>query len=81
MFIEFNVESMRQGSADRLRVRPPAAYPPGRAPLECGVAVRAEAMSGSLSGAWRDDMLIGVNVFCDELAQLYETLSGEAKRC
>ena len=36
-------------------------------------------MSGTLSGAWRDDTLVGIDAFCNELAQLYETLIGEAK--
>ena len=44
-----------------------------------GVAVLIEAMSGTLSGAWRDDTLVGIDAFCNELAQLYETLIGEAK--
>ena len=48
-------------------------------PQEWGVAVLVEAMSGTLSGAWRDDTLVGINAFCNELAQLYETLMGEAK--
>ena len=46
-------------------------------PQEWGVAVLVEAMSGTLSGAWRDDTLVGIDAFCNELAQLYETLSAK----
>jgi hypothetical protein len=48
-------------------------------PQEWGVAVLIDAMSGTLSGAWRDDTLVGIDAFCNELAQLYEALIGEAK--